>query len=59
MGFPGNVNDTCVLRQSNLWERFSNEKILSQDKVNIAGHEIKNFLIGEPTYTLQTWLAKG
>lgn len=58
VGFAGSVHDARVLRQSELWEKLGDGQILNRHTKNIAGHDIGQFLIGDPAYPLQKWLMK-
>ena len=58
VGYPGSVHDARVLKQSHLWEVVSDGQFFSQHTVNISGHDVGHYLIGDPAYPLQTWLMK-
>lgn len=58
VGYPGSLHDARVLRQSELWEMLGDGQLLSQNTVNISGHNVGHYLIGDPAYPLQNWLIK-
>ncbi|KAM4607914.1 uncharacterized protein ACJ7VT_016057 [Polymixia lowei] len=58
VGFPGSVHDARVLRQSHFWEVVSDGQFFNQHTVNIAGHGVGHYIIGDPAYPLQPWLMK-
>ncbi|XP_047221207.1 protein ANTAGONIST OF LIKE HETEROCHROMATIN PROTEIN 1 isoform X1 [Girardinichthys multiradiatus] len=58
VGYPGSVHDARVLKQSKLWELLSDGQLFSQNTVNITGHNVGQYLIGDPAYPMKTWLMK-
>ncbi|MBN3307384.1 HARB1 nuclease, partial [Amia calva] len=58
VGYPESVHDARLLRQSYLWEMLCDGQLLIQNKVNLSGHEVGQYLIGDPAYLLQNWLMK-
>lgn len=58
VGFPGSVHDARVLRQSHFWEIVGDGQFFTQHTVNIAGHDIGHYIIGDSAYPLKCWLMK-
>ena len=57
-GFPGSMHDARVLRRSTVFERAEQRDILTQPTVNVNGHELGPYLLGDSAYPLSPWLMK-
>ena len=57
-GFPGSMPDSRVLRNSSLYCRIRNNKLLLGPAVRVGGREIKSLLFGDSAYPLSAWLLK-
>ena len=55
-GFPGSMHDARVLRRSTIFERAEQGDILTLPTVNVNGHEIGPYLLGDSAYPLSPWL---
>ena len=58
VGFPGSAHDARVLRNSDLYHEAEQGNILQAPRVNIGGHEIHPYLVGDSAYPLAAWLLK-
>ena len=57
-GYPGSMHDARVLRRSTIFQRAENGNILTQPTVNVTGHDIGPYLLGDSAYPLSPWLMK-
>ena len=57
-GFPGSAHDSRVLRNSFIYDEAEQGNILQAPRVNIDGHEIGPYLVGDSAYPLLPWLIK-
>ena len=57
-GYPGSMHDAHVLRHSTIFQRAEHGNILTQPTVNVTGHHIGPYLLGDSAYTLSAWLMK-
>lgn len=57
-GFPGSMHDAHVLRRSTIFQKAGQGDILTQSTVNVNGHEIGPYLLGDSAYPLSPWLMK-
>ena len=57
-GFPGSMHDGRVLRRSTIFGRAEQGDILTLPTVNVNGHEIGPYLLGDSAYLLCPWLMK-
>lgn len=57
-GFPGNMHDSRVLRNSSLYRRIANNELLLGLTVRVDGRDITPVLFGDSAYPLSTWLLK-
>ena len=57
-GYPGSMHDARVLRRSAIFGRAGRREILSAPTVNINGHEVGPYLVGDSAYPLSPWLMK-
>ena len=57
-GYPGSMHDARVLRCSTIFQRAENGNILTQPTVNVTGHDIGPYLLGDSAYPLSPWLMK-
>ncbi|XP_051996795.1 uncharacterized protein zgc:113227 isoform X1 [Xyrauchen texanus] len=58
VGNPGSIHDAGILKHSQLWNMLKDGQLMSQNKVNISGHNVGHYLIGDSAYPLQNWLMK-
>ena len=45
IGFPGNIHDSVVLRDTALYQRANNSEILLESKVNVNGQPMAPMLV--------------
>ncbi|XP_068748036.1 uncharacterized protein [Montipora capricornis] len=57
-GYPGSMHDARVLRRNTIFQRAENGNILTQPTVNVTGHDIGPYLLGDSAYPLSPWLMK-
>ena len=57
-GFPGSMHNAHVLRPSTIFGRAKQGDILTLPTVNVNGHEIGPYLLGDSAYPLCPWLMK-
>ena len=57
-GFPGSMYDARVWRRSTIFKRAEQGDILSLPTVNVNGHDIGPYLLGDSAYPLSPWLMK-
>lgn len=57
-GFPGNMHDSRVLRNSSLYRQITNNELLLGPAVRVGAREIKPLLLGDSAYPLSSWLLK-
>ena len=58
VGYSESMHDPRILRNSTLYERAEQGDILSAPVVDVAGHEIGPFLLGDSAYPISLWLQK-
>ena len=57
-GYPGSMHDARVLRRSTIFQRAEQKNVLTQPTVNVNGHDIGPYLLGDSAYPLSPWLMK-
>ena len=57
-GYPGSMHDARVLRRSTIFQRAEQKNVLTQLTVNVNGHDIGPYLLGDSAYPLSPWLMK-
>ena len=57
-GYPGSMHDARVLRRSTILQRAEQRNVLTQPTVNVNGHDIGPYLLGDSAYPLSPWLMK-
>ena len=57
-GFPGSMHDARMLRNSTLYQRAEQGDILTGPVVDVNGHEIGPYLLGDSAYPISPWLQK-
>ena len=58
VGWPGSVHNARVLSNSAVYHKCHNGDYLKGDTLQIGGHTIPIFLIGDSAYPLLSWLIK-
>jgi len=56
--FPGSMHNARVVRHSTIFQKAEQGDILTQPTVNVNGHEIGPYLLGDSAYSLSPWLMK-
>ena len=57
-GYPGSIHDSRMLRNSTLYYRAEAGHILTMPVVNVNGHDIGPYLVGDSAYPISPWLQK-
>jgi len=57
-GYPGSMHDGRVLRRSAIYGRAEQGDILSMPTVDVNGHQLRPYLVGDSAYPLTPWLMK-
>ncbi|KAL9976574.1 hypothetical protein ACROYT_G013894 [Oculina patagonica] len=57
-GNPGSIHDSRMLRNSTLYYRAEAGHILTMPVVNVNGHDIGPYLVGDSAYPISPWLQK-
>jgi len=57
-GYPGSMHDAHILRNSTLYHRAEQGDILTDPVVDVDGHEIGPYLLGDSAYPISPWLQK-
>jgi len=58
VGWPGNVHDARVFKNSGIYNKLTVEKILDGNEMQISGTTIPLFIIGDSAYPLSKFLMK-
>ncbi|KAK3707295.1 hypothetical protein QZH41_004242 [Actinostola sp. cb2023] len=57
-GYPGAMHDSRVLRRSTIFDKAEARQILTEPTININGHTIGPYLVGDSAYPNSPWLIK-
>ena len=57
-GYPGSMHDARVLRRSTIFQSAEQKNVRTQPTVNVNGHDIGLYPLGDSAYPLSPWLMK-